>query len=70
MDISDIIEKAKAHYKDRESVMEKKAAIKREIERLQKEYDSIENPDFAFVPQWEIELMNRVRAAADPTANA
>ena len=69
MDISDIIKKAKADYGEREIVREKKAAIKAEIDRLQEEYDSIEDRDFMFVPAWEFELLERVRTAANPSEN-
>ena len=70
MDISDIIKKAKADYAERETVRENKAAIKAEIDRLQKEYDSIEDRDFMFVPAWEVELLERVRAEAKPSENS
>lgn len=63
LDISDIIEKAKQERLHVLGVQAKRKEIESKIEALQEELKKLPNVESWFIPQWRIELDERINAA-------
>lgn len=70
LDISDIIEKAKQERLQFLTVQAKRKEIETKIEELQEELKKLPNVDSWFIPQWRIELDERINAAILSAENA
>ncbi len=63
LDISDIIEKAKQERLEALGIQARRKEIEGKIEELQAELKKLPSGDSWFIPQWRIELDERINAA-------